>query len=133
MALEGGVKVNMWIVAINRTDGNEDSIYFETHLTKQKAIEAYEELKEDIKEQCDDIGFSGDEGVYIAKVTEALLPVTKTDEKEAFWFEWEEFKEVKSMPRGTFHIEPTPYYGTGVPYPDNETYTTNNTKEGADD
>ena len=41
-----------------------------------------------------------------------------------------EFKEVKSMPRGTFHIEPTPYYGTGTLYLDYETYTTDNTKEG---
>ena len=40
-----------------------------------------------------------------------------------------EFKEVKSMPRGTFHIEPTPYYGTGTPFQDNQTYTTNSDME----
>lgn len=47
----------------------------------------------------------------------------------------EEFKEVRSMPRGTFHIEPTPYYGTGAPpYPGNlQTYTTNTDQEGVNE
>ena len=86
--------MNLWIVAIYRDNGDENEFYFETLPTKQHAVELYEELKSDIQEQCDDIGFTGDEGVYIAKVTDALLAVTETDEEEtSFHFKWEEFKE----------------------------------------
>jgi hypothetical protein len=85
--------MELWIVIIDRDDGFEEPIRFEVLPTKEKAIVVYKEWSRELKEQVDDIGFSGDECLYIAKITDALLPVTVVDEKEvSFHFEWEEFK-----------------------------------------
>lgn len=84
--------MNKWILVKNLSE-YEDAVDFQTFNTKEKAIELYEEWKSELKECVDDTGFTGDEGLYIAKITDIFAPVTAFNAEGTAWgFEWEEFK-----------------------------------------
>ncbi len=85
------MKKDEWIVVVDNGDTDGDSVLYEFFKTKEEAYEYYQLRKENLKEWVDDIGFNGEEGVYIARISKLITAeLVLNEDGRGLHFEWEE-------------------------------------------
>ena len=71
-------------------EGEIDGVHY-FFKTKEEAYEYYQLRKENLKEWVDDIGFNGEEGVYIARISKLITAeLVLNEDGRGLHFEWEE-------------------------------------------